>query len=93
MRFDPLAQSRLRAPSLSSPLRIFLLLPFVPSNITRLTELADADRKRAPHFRMPTRAISLDLSRMSIYEDLRSSVLPTTILLAHRQEFSDPRTE
>lgn len=92
MRFDPLAQSRLRAPRLSPLLRIFLLLLFVFSNITRLTELADADRKRAPHFRMPTRAISLDLSRMSIYEDLRSSA-SMTILLARRREFLDPRTE
>lgn len=93
MRFDPLAQSRLRAPRLSPLLRIFPLLLFVSSNITRLTELADADRKRAPHFGMPTRAISLDLSRMSIYEDLRGLTLPTTIL--RRREFSDPpyRTE
>lgn len=93
MRFDPLAQSRLRAPRLPSPLRIFLLLLFVSSNITRLTELADVDRKRAPHFRMPTRVISLNLSCMSIYEDVQSFALPTTILLARRREFSDPRTE
>jgi len=74
MPFDPLAQSRLRA------LRPPLLLSLVSPNIMWLTELANADRKRAPRFGMPTRAASLDMSRMSIYEGLLGSLLPTILL-------------
>ncbi|KYN37313.1 hypothetical protein ALC56_08371 [Trachymyrmex septentrionalis] len=70
-------------------------LLLMSSNVTRLTELMNADRKRAPRFGMPTRATSLDVSRVSIYEGLRGSLLPTTILLSRQNglEFSDPRME